>query len=108
MVLSKSYGTSNADLRRALANVIKKICTEKFPVDKTKEETALGAFLACRLIPFDKKPGLRPIRVSEVLRRIAGKVVMKVEKEDINPIQDWGQKAPAYQFFLCNFYKHSN
>ena len=40
-------------------------------------------FLACRLIPLDKNPGLRPIGVGEVLRRIAGKVVMKVVKEDI-------------------------
>ena len=29
IIVSKSYGTINADLRRAFANVIKKICTEK-------------------------------------------------------------------------------
>ena len=32
--------------------------------------------MACRLIPLDKKPGLRPIGLGEVLRRIAGKAVM--------------------------------
>ena len=83
ILVSKSYGTINAALRRAFANVIKKICTEKLPVDTTKDETPLEAFLACRLIPLDKNPGLRPIGVGEVLRRIAGKVVMKVVKEDI-------------------------
>ena len=29
---------------------------------------------------------------------------------NLNPIQDggegWGKKAPPYQFFTCNFYKH--
>ena len=39
--------------------------------------------MACRLIPLDKNQGLRPIGVGEVLQRIAGKVVMKVVKEDI-------------------------
>ena len=83
ILVSKSYGTINADLRRAFANVIKKICTERLPVDTTKDETPLEAFLACRLIPLDKNPGLRPIGVGKVLQRIAGKVVMKVVKEDI-------------------------
>ena len=36
ILLSMSYGTINADLRRAFVNVIKKICTEKLPVDTTK------------------------------------------------------------------------
>ena len=62
---------------------LKKICTEKLPVNTTKDETPLEVFLACRLIPLDKNPGLRPIGVGEVLRRIAEKVVMKVLKEDI-------------------------
>ena len=81
--MSKSYGTINTDLRRAFVSVIKKICTEKLPVDTTKDETPLEAFLACRLIPLDNHPGLRPIRVGKILRRLLGKVVMKVVKEDI-------------------------
>ena len=48
-----------------------------------KNETPLEAFLACRLIALDKHPELRPIGVDEVMRQIAGKVVMKVVKEDI-------------------------
>ena len=36
----------------------------------------MEAFLACRLIPLDKNPGLRPFVIGEVLRRIAGKVVV--------------------------------
>ena len=43
----------------------------------------LAAFLACRLIPLDKQPGVRPIRIGEVLRRVIGKIVMKLPRKDI-------------------------
>ena len=36
--------------------------------------------MACRLISLDKKPGLRPIDVGEVLRRVAVKAVMMLFK----------------------------
>ena len=39
--------------------------------------------MTCRLIPLNKKPGLRPIDVGEVLRRIASKAVMMLFKNDI-------------------------
>ena len=58
ILVSKSYGTINTDLRQAFANVIRKICTEKLPVNTTKDETPLEAFLVCRFIPLDKNPGL--------------------------------------------------
>ena len=70
ILVSRSYGTINADLRRAFANVNNKIYTEKLPVDTAKDETALESFLACRLIPFNKNPGLRPNGVGKVLRRM--------------------------------------
>ena len=34
-------------------------------------------------MPLDKNPGLRPIGVGEVFRRIEGKVVMSIEKDDV-------------------------
>ena len=67
-ILVQELRTIYADLRRAFANVIKKICTVNLPVDKTKDGTPLEAFLACRLIPLEKNPGLRPIGVGEVLQ----------------------------------------
>ena len=41
------------------------------------------AFVACRLIPLDKQPGVRPIGICEVLRRIVGKAVLKVVSPDV-------------------------
>ena len=50
----------------------------------TDNTTSIDSFIACRLIPLDNKnPGLRPIGVDEVLIRIAGKVVMKIAKNEL-------------------------
>lgn len=49
----------------------------------------MAEFIACRLISLDKgdtkegKPGVRPIGVDEVLRRLIGKLIIGVIKEDI-------------------------
>lgn len=68
--------------KKSICLVIKKTYTKKLPVDKAKVETPVEAFMACRLIHLVKNPGLQPIEVGEVLQRIAGKVIMKVVKED--------------------------
>ena len=77
ILTSNSFGQSSTDICMALANVAKKLSVEP---DQTN---SLEAFLASRLIPFDKKPGLRPIGVGEVIRRIIGKSVVLILKEDI-------------------------
>ena len=43
----------------------------------------LEGYTACRLIPLDKNPGVRPIGVGEVLRRIIGKTISTMFKEEI-------------------------
>ena len=43
----------------------------------------LAPFLACRLIALDKNPGVRPIGVCEVVRRIITKAVLEVTRGDI-------------------------
>ena len=50
--------------------------------------------MPCRLIPLDKLPGVRPIGIGEVLRRIIGEAVMIVVKHYI-------VKATAYNQ-LCS------
>ena len=77
ILVSRVYGETGSDLRKAFAETVKKICIENVSDD------SLEAFTACRLVPLDKCPGLRPIGVGEVLRRIAGKVVMFIAKNDV-------------------------
>ena len=43
----------------------------------------MKAFLASCLIPLDKQPGVRPIGVCEVVRRILGKAIMAVVRLDV-------------------------
>ena len=75
-LLSKNaFGCASTDLRDAVAALARKLATESCQ--------NLDALIACRLIPLDKKPGVRPIGIGEVLRRIIGKAIMEVVKEDV-------------------------
>ena len=73
MLSSREFGTSSTDLRKTFAQLIKRLCIEEL-----ETTTSLEAFTAYRLIPLHKKPGLRPIGVGEVLRRIAGNVIIMI------------------------------
>ena len=85
ILASRIYGGAADDLRREFANMVKLLCTEEVVIDQSNNSptSSIEAFLACRLIPLDKNPGLRPIGVGEVLRRIAGKIVMSLIKTDV-------------------------
>ena len=61
----------------------RRICTEYV------DPEGLSSFTACRLIALDKNPGVRPIGVGEVVRRIIGKAVLGLLKEDV-------QRATGY------------
>jgi len=69
------YGSIANDLCNTIAAMARKMATD------TCQD--IEAFTACRLIALDKKPGCRPIGVGEVLRRIVGKAIMEVTKDDI-------------------------
>lgn len=45
--------------------------------------SGLNVFNACRLVPLDKSPGVQPIGVVEVCRRIIGEAVSGIVKLDI-------------------------
>jgi hypothetical protein len=60
-----------------MANMSRRLATEMV------DPSSIEAFLANRLIPLDKSPGLRPIGVGEVHRRIIAKTIVKFLKEDI-------------------------
>ena len=83
MLCSKSYGNASVNLCQAIADLAKKLCREEVHPDSLTE------FVACRLIPLDKgsdkwgNPGVRPIGIGEILRRLVGKVVVSNIREDI-------------------------
>ena len=82
ILISSSFRSSSSELRKALAEFIKKLCKKNIEVNSNKT-TSMEMFLACRMIPLNKNPGLRPIGVGEVLRRIACKVVMQISKDNV-------------------------
>lgn len=72
-----AFHKESADLCAAIASFTRRLCTDFV------DPEGLRAFVSCRLIPLDKSPGVRPIGICEVLRRIVGKAIMKVVKEDV-------------------------
>ena len=62
----------------ALADLGRRLCCEVID-----PRAATSALAACRLIPLDKNPGVRPIGICEVARRIIGKAVLSVVNPEI-------------------------
>ena len=50
---------------------------------KLSHPDGLTAFMACRLIPLDKQPGVQPIGIGEVPQRIVAKAVLRLVDLDI-------------------------
>ena len=76
MLTSRSFETAPSELGKAFALPLERLCLVLI-----RNAESLESFIACRLIPLDKRSGLRPNGVGEVLRRIAGKVVMILLKK---------------------------
>lgn len=72
-----SFKASSADLCEAIAGVARRLATEHV------DPAGLSAILNNRLIPLDKNPGVRPVGIGEVLRRIIGKSVMATLRKDV-------------------------
>ena len=77
LLCSKVYGTAGTDLCESVALLTRKLCTEYVDPDP------LSAFISCRLVPLDKNPGVRPIGIGEVLRRVMGEAITTLLKPDI-------------------------
>ena len=56
---------------------------------------------ACRLVPQNKNPGMRPIEICETIRRIISKVILKVTRADIlsavGPLQFCAGQDAGYE-----------
>ena len=83
ILCSKAYGNASVNLCQGIADLAKKLCREEIHPDSLHE------FVGCRLIPLNKgddkfgNPGVRPIGIGEILRRLVGKVVVNLLRKDI-------------------------
>ena len=75
--LCSSFKYASNSLCVALAGVARRIAATNVNPE------GLIAFVACRLIPLDKCPGVRPIGVGEVPRRIIAKAILKIIGNDV-------------------------
>ena len=73
----KNFKTEGKILREEIALFSRNL------LKKSYHPSLLEAFTSCGLIPLEKNPGIRPIGVGEVLRRIVGKTVSGFLKEEI-------------------------
>ena len=77
ILCSSSFGHLSGEIRDSVAGMCRRLCTEHV------DPSSISAITNCRLIPLDKQPGIRPIGIGEVLRRIMGKAVVMLLKPDI-------------------------
>ena len=75
--LCTCYKGASTDLREAVACFTRLICTDSVP------SGSLTPYTACRLIALNKNPGVRPIGVCEVFRRLCSKAALFLMKPDI-------------------------
>ena len=76
------FKTCSTELCDALAAVARRICSSYV------DPSSLTAYVACRLIALDKCPGVRPIGIGEVSRRIIGKAIIKTIGREIREATD--------------------
>ena len=77
LLCAKSGGNSIDLLSEAISKVAQRLATE------CVDPSHIDSFLNCRLIPLDKNPGIRPIGIGEVIRRIIGKAISVLTKSDV-------------------------
>ena len=75
--LCSSFKSASAALCQSLALLTRKLCTVFVDPD------GLAPLMSCRLIALNKNPGVRPIGICEVVRRIVAKAILSVTTGDI-------------------------
>ena len=75
--LCASFRSASTELGHSLVLLARRLCSEFVSPD------GLTAFIGCRLIALNKNPGVRPIEIGEIPRRIVGKAVLSVVGGDI-------------------------
>ena len=68
------FGQQSVEISKTIAKIAKKLATEELNPE------LMEPYNACRLIPLDKNPGVRPVGIGEVMRRIIGRTITKCLK----------------------------
>ena len=68
--------SSFTDVSQSLCSALA-LCAQRL-ASTYDEPESMVAYTSCRLIPLDKSPGVRPIGIGEVIRRIIGKAILSV------------------------------
>ena len=77
MTNASMFKPHSDNLCEAVADLTKRLATEQVSPDLLQE------FTSSRLIALDKNPGIRPIGVGEIIRRVCSKAVLFVIRDDI-------------------------
>ena len=77
MLVSTKFKKEGKELREQIAMLARKLASSII------DPTTLEPLVASNLIPLNKNPGVRPIGVGEILRRIIGKAISWTLKQDI-------------------------
>ncbi len=72
-----SFSRESDNICDAIAMVARKICSSYV------DPVGVSSLVASRLIALDKDPGVRPIGIGEVIRRVIGKAVLSVIKSNV-------------------------
>ena len=72
-----AFGEKSNDLCSALARFAKRLCTSYV------DPAGIMTHTACHLILLNKCPGVRPIGIGDVVRRIIGKAIMRLTKSEL-------------------------
>ena len=78
--LCTSFKSASSDLCHSLAATARRLCTSLV------DPKSVAPLLACRLLALDKNPGVRPIAVGEIARRIIAKAVLSIIRGDIQDV----------------------
>ena len=76
-IMVSGFKETSSGICNAIAKLARRLCTQYV------DPEPLACLLANRGVAIDKCPGLRPVGVGEMLRRIIGKAVMSVTRMDV-------------------------
>ena len=91
------FGQQLVGISKRIAKIAKKLATEELNPE------LMELYNACRLMPLDKNPGVKPIGIGEVMRRITGRTITKCLKNELMSLGSNYQRSIQQNFGRCCF-----